>query len=61
MVFQLGKNKQVLVTYDQTTHLTIIMAYKDATKSSECFVLGAWTTYEQNNNIKYLHKYLFKG
>ena len=39
MIFQFSKNKQVVVPYDMTTYLTIITAYKDATKSVELFAL----------------------
>ena len=47
-------NKQVVVTYDSTTHLPILAAYNDATRLAECFALGAWTTYEQHNNLTYM-------
>ena len=46
MVFQLGKNKQVMLPYDTTTQLPIPKAYKYSTKLYGCFDLGAWTTDE---------------
>ena len=55
MVFQFGKNKQVVVPYDTTTHFTIITSDKDTTNLYECFGFGAWTTDEQSNNFTYDH------
>ena len=60
MVSKFGKNKQVVVSYDTTTRLTILTAYKDSTNLDECFDLGAWNIDKKNNNVAYPHKHPFK-
>ena len=60
IIFQFGKKKQVVVTYATNTRLPIIKSYKDTTNLSVRFAFGNWTTDEQNNNLAYLHKHVFK-
>ena len=55
MLFQFDKNKKVVVPYDKTTRLKIIIDYKDATKVDEHFDAGAWTTDGQNKNLTYIY------
>ena len=44
MIFQFGYKQQVTTPYDTMTRLPILKAYKDASKTSENFAFGAWTT-----------------
>ena len=55
-----GKNKRVLVPYDTTTLLPILIYDKDVTNTDELFYLCAWTTDEQNTNLTYIYKNLLK-